>query len=552
MMKKVIIIGGVATGASAAARLRRLDENLEIIIFEKGQYISFANCGLPYYIGDVIKERNNLLVATPKLMKDRFNIDIRTNTEVTSIHPEHNKVTVRSSEKGTYEESYDYLVVAPGAKPITPNFGELDSNKVFTMRNMYDTDKIKHAIQGIQSAIVIGGGYIGVEMAENLIEQNIDVTLVQWDPHILLPFDDDIVTTAEAEMRAKGVHLILSDKAMNLKEIENKLEMTLESGEQIQGDIVISAIGVLPDTDFLKDSGITLGPKGHIITNKHMQTNIPNIYAGGDAIEVIDFVNQQKTSIPLAGPANKHGRIIADNICNIPTEYKDTQGTTVIKVFDLTLAATGNTERLLSRQNIPYKTLIVHPNNHAGYYPGATQISLKLIFNNEGKILGAQALGTDGVEKRIDVIATVLRLGGTIYDLTELELSYAPPFGSAKDPVNFAGYVAENILTGKSDVIHPRELLTLKHRPNVVVLDVRTSSEREAGKVEGSIHINVNELRDKLNELDPDKEYWIHCAVGIRAYIAERILKQNGFNCKNITGGYKTIAAMNLQSTNKY
>ena len=546
-MKKVVIIGGVAKGASAAARLRRLDENLEIVIFEKGEYISFANCGLPYYIGDVIEERNNLLVATPQLMKDRFNIAVRTHSEVTNINPTEQKVTIHSTNKGSYEESYDYLVVAPGAKPIPASFGNVASDKVFTMRNMHDTDKIKQAIQGIQSAIVIGGGYIGVEMAENLIEKNIAVTLVQWDPHILAPFDDDMVVTAESEMRAKGVRLLLGAQATDLKEVENQLELTLASGEQIQGDIVISAIGVLPDTDFLKDSGITLGARGHIITNKHMQTNIPNIYAGGDAVEVVDFVNKQKTAVPLAGPANKHGRVIADNICNIPTEYKDTQGTTVIKGFDLTLAATGNTERLLIKQNIPYRTVIVHPNNHAGYYPGATQISLKLIFNDEGKILGAQALGKDGVEKRIDVIATVLRLGGTIYDLTELELSYAPPFGSAKDPVNFAGYVAENVLTEKSDVIHPRELLTLKNHPNVVVLDVRSSFERAAGKVEGSIHINVNELRDRLNELDQDKEYWIHCAVGIRAYIAERILKQNGFNCKNITGGYKTISAMNLQ-----
>lgn len=550
-MKKVVIIGGVATGASAAARLRRLDENIEIIIFEKGDYISFANCGLPYYIGDVITERNKLLVATPKLMKERFNIDVRIKSEVTGINTQANKVMVHSVEKGDYIETYDYLVVAPGAKPIPAGFQEVSPNKVFTLRNMKDTDQIKEATKDIKSAIVIGGGYIGVEMAENLIQKNIEVTLVQGDAHILAPFDDDIIVSAEAEMRAKGIQLILSDKAKHLRERHDGVEMTLESGLKIQGDIVISAIGVLPDTDFLKDTDILLGARGHILTNKQMQTNISNIYAGGDAVEVVDFVSKQKTAIPLAGPANKHGRIIADNICNIPSEYKATQGTTVIKVFDLTLAATGNTERLLMKQNIDYKALIIHPNNHAGYYPDASQITLKLMFNNEGKILGAQASGKEGVEKRIDVIATVLRLGGTIYDLTELELSYAPPFGSAKDPVNFAGYVAENVLTGKSDLIHPRELNNIKGNSNIVILDVRTSSEIDAGKVHGSIHINVNELRERLNELDRDKEYWIHCAVGIRAYIAERILKQNGFKCKNITGGYKTIAALGLQDVLK-
>ncbi|HCL03832.1 MAG TPA: CoA-disulfide reductase [Lachnoclostridium phytofermentans] len=545
-MKKVVIIGGVATGASAAARLRRLDESVEIVMIERGEYISFANCGLPYYIGDVITDRDALLMATPKLMKDRFHIDIRIHSEVTKINPSQNCVTVLSSDRGTYEETYDYLVLAPGAKPIDFNFQGVSSNKVFTLRNMYDTDRIKTALDGVEKAIIIGGGYIGIEMAENLVEKNIEVTLVQALPHILAPFDDDMVILAENEMRQKGIHLLLSEKAIALHETDTGVSLELESGNVVEGNILISAIGVVPDTNFLKDSGIALGKRGHILTNEQMQTNIPNIFAGGDAVTVTDFVTKQETAVPLAGPANKHGRIIADNICGIPSKYKDTQGSTVIKVFDLTLAATGNTERQLSLQGLEHQTLIIHPNQHAIYYPGAEPITLKLIFNSNGVILGAQAIGTEGVEKRIDVIATLLRMGGTIYDLTDLELCYAPPYGSAKDPVNFAGYVAENVLTKKTELVHPRELVNIKENTNVVVLDVRTKGERNFGKVDGSIHINVNELRDHLDELDKGKEYWIYCAVGVRAYVAERILKQHGFQCKNIIGGYKTISDLGL------
>ncbi|ABX42237.1 FAD-dependent oxidoreductase [Lachnoclostridium phytofermentans] len=545
-MKKVVIIGGVATGASTAARLRRLDETIEIVMIERGEYISFANCGLPYYLGDVITDRDELLIATPKLMKDRFHIDTRIHSEVTKINPFKNSVTIQSADRGTYEETYDYLVLAPGAKPIDFNFEEVSSDKVFTLRNMNDTDRIKTALDGVQKAIIIGGGYIGVEMAENLVEKNIEVTLVQALPHILAPFDDDMVILAENEMRKKGINLLLSEMAVALHETEVGVSLELESGNVVEGNILISAIGVVPDTDFLKDSGVSLGKRGHILTNEQMQTNIPNIYAGGDAVTVTDFVTKQVTAVPLAGPANKHGRIIADNICGIPSKYKDTQGSTVIKVFDLTLAATGNTERQLSLQGIEHQTIIIHPNHHAVYYPGAEQITLKLIFNSSGAILGAQAIGIAGVVKRIDVIATLLRMGGTIYDLTELELCYAPPYGSAKDPVNFAGYVAENVLTKKTDLVHPRELENIKDNPNIVVLDVRTLGERNFGKVDGSIHINVNDLRDHLDELDKEKEYWIYCAVGVRAYVAERILKQHGFQCKNIIGGYKTISALGL------
>ena len=548
-MKKVLIVGGVATGASAAARLRRLDEEIQIVMFEKGEYISFANCGLPYYIGDIIKEREKLLVATPRLMKDRFNLDIRVNSEVIKLDTVSKKVTVQSKEQGNYDETYDMLVLAPGAKPLMPNIPGLNSDRIFTLRNIKDTDKIKNQIESIKSAVVIGGGYIGIEMAENLKEENIDVTLIEAAPHILAPFDEDLSMVAEKEMQSKGIKMLLGDGVKAFNEIESGIEVELQSGRRVKGDLVISAMGVTPDTGFLQDTGIKLGVRGHILVNESMETNIEGIYAGGDAVEVVDFVNGTQTAIPLAGPANKHGRIIADNISGLKTTYKNTQGTSVIKVFDLILASTGNNERMLNRLGVPYKVIIIHPNNHASYYPGANQITLKLIFNEQGKILGAQALGHDGVEKRIDVIATVMRLGGTIYDLTELELSYAPPVGSAKDAVNFAGYVAENVLTGKSDVVHPRELTKIKDNNHIVILDVRTLAEREHGKVEGSIHINVNELRNNLDKLDKDKEYWIHCAVGLRAYVAERVLKQAGFKCKNITGGYKTIEAMRFKPT---
>ncbi|WP_069998295.1 FAD-dependent oxidoreductase [Cellulosilyticum sp. I15G10I2] len=543
-MKKVIIVGGVATGASAAARLRRLDENIEIIMFEKGDYISFANCGLPYYIGDIIEERDKLLVATPKLMKDRFKIDVRVNSEVVALDVTSKKVTISSKERGIYDETFDALVLAPGAKPLMPNIPGIKGERIFTLRNIKDTDRIKSAVSTVKSAIVIGGGYIGVEMAENLRHNHIDVTLVEAASHILMPFDEDIVVMAEKEMEDQGVRLILNDGVKAFRELSDGIEVELQSNKRIKADIIISAMGVVPDTSFLQDTGIILGVKGHILVNEHMETNIKGIYAGGDAVEVIDFVNGMHRAIPLAGPANKHGRIIADNISGLETIYKNTQGTAVIKVFDLTLAATGNNESILERSDTSYQAIIIHPNNHAGYYPGASPITLKLIFDNTGKILGAQALGYEGVEKRIDVIATVIRFKGTVYDLTELELSYAPPFGSAKDPVNFAGYVAENVLTGKSDIVHPKALKEIKDDGNIVILDVRTHAERVRGKVEGSVAINVNELRDQLDQLDRDKEYWIHCAVGLRAYVAERILKQAGFKCKNITGGYKTIQAM--------
>ena len=547
MSKKVLIVGGVAGGASAAARLRRLDEDAEIIMFERDEYISFANCGLPYYIGETIKDRSKLLVQTPQSMNARFNIDIRINSEVISVDSINKKVTVKYKTGETYEESYDYLILSPGAKALRPNIPGINSSRILTLRNIPDTDAIKTLVDdnATKKAVVIGGGYVGVEMAENLRERGLDVKLVEAAPHILAPFDSDMVTFAEKELFDHGIELFLGDGVKAFKEINNGIEITLNSDIKLSADIVILAIGVTPDTSFLKDSGIKLGSKGHILVNDHMQTNAEGIYAVGDAVEVIDFINKQNTAIPLAGPANKQGRIAADNVAGLNTSYKGTQGTSVIKVFEVTGAGTGNNERTLQRLNIPYKVIYVHPQSHASYYPGATPISLKLIFNMEGKILGAQAFGYDGVEKRIDDISTVIRLGGSVTDLTELELSYAPPYSSAKDPVNMAGYVAENIITGRAEVIVPKDLENYD-KSNVMLVDVRAEIEVENGNIEGSINIPVDSLRHRLGELDNSKEIWVYCQVGLRGYVAARMLSQHGFKVKNLTGGYKTYTMANF------
>ncbi|GAA0179222.1 CoA-disulfide reductase [Clostridium sediminicola] len=545
MSKKVLIVGGVAGGASAAARLRRLDESAEIILFERGSYISFANCGLPYYIGDTIKERDNLLVSTPKDMKDKFNIDVRINSEVIKVDVEKKELTITSGNK-TYTENYDDLILSPGAKPIKPPIEGINGERIFSLRNMADTDKIKAFVteNKLSSSVVIGGGFIGIEMAENLTDLGIDVTLVEAAPHILAPFDSDMVAIAEKEMQDNGVKVVLNNKVCKFEDIDGQTALTLEDNTIIKTDLVILAIGVTPDVNFLKETGLKFGPKGHIIVNDKMETNFKNVYAVGDAIEVIDFVNKNKTAIPLAGPANKQGRIAADNICGLNRKFKGSQGTSILKVFDLTCASTGNNERTLKNANIPYEVIYVLPQSHASYYPGATPITLKLIFNMAGKVLGAQAIGYDGVDKRIDDIATVIRLNGSIYDLTELELAYAPPYSSAKDPVNMAGFYAENIIEGRSKAVLPRDIDSADLE-KVLLLDIRTELEAEGGQIENSLHIPLEQLRDRLNELEQykDKEIWAYCQVGLRGYIAERVLRANGFNVKNITGGYKVYMA---------
>lgn len=549
MGKKVLIVGGVAGGASAAARLRRLDEDAEIVMFEKGDYISFANCGLPYYIGETIKEREKLLVQTPEAMNERFKIDVRVNSEVIDVDTKNKKVKVNSKDKGEYEESYDYLILSPGAMPIKPPIEGINNDKIFTLRNVPDTDKIKAYVdnRNIKNAVVIGGGFIGVEMAENLKERGLNVALVEAAPHILAPFDSDMVTFAEKELEDNGVGVVLNDGVKAFKEEDNGINVILNSGKCLYADIVILAIGVKPDVAFLKDSGIEFGPRGHIIVNNKMETNIEGVYAAGDAIEVVDFVNGSKTAIALAGPANKQGRIAADNICELDSKYKGTMGTAIIKVFGLTGASTGNNERTLKSKGISYRVIYVHPNSSAGYYPGGAPMSIKLIFNDEGKILGAQAFGYVGVDKRMDDIAVTMRLGGTVYDLAELELAYAPPYSSAKDPVNMAGFVAENVLTGRHEVILPEDIDN-RDKEKTQLIDVRTEIEYKNGNIEGSINIPVDDLRNRVNELDKNKEILLHCQVGLRGYIAARILMARGFKVKNLTGGYKTYTMSKFKS----
>lgn len=553
MAKKVIIVGGVAGGASAAARLRRLDETAEIIMFERDEYISFANCGLPYYIGESIKERSKLLVQTPEGMKNRFRIDVRVNSEVIKVDAESKTVTVKSKAQGIYEESFDQLILSPGAKALRPNIPGIHSDRILTLRNIPDTDRIKAYVDrnDTQSAIVIGGGFVGVEMAENLRDRGMKVTLVEAAPHILAPFDYDMVIQAEKELVDNGIRLILGDAVKAFQEKGSQVEVTLNSDVKLDTDLVILAIGVAPDTAFLKDSGLELGPRGHMIVNERMQTNKEGIYGVGDAIEVVDFVTRQKAAIPLAGPANKQGRIAADNIAGLNSSFQGSQGTSIIKVFSLTAASTGANERALQKAGIHYKTVFIHPVSHASYYPGSVPMTLKLIFNEEGKILGAQGIGYEGVDKRIDVIATVIRLGGTVEDLTELELSYAPPFSSAKDPVNMAGFVAQNVLEGRSHVATWEDVLKMKPEDYILV-DVRTELEYSNGHIEGAINIPVDNLRERLPELDPDKTVVEYCQVGLRGYVADRILSQHGYQVLNVTGGYKSISTLKFDAEKAY
>ncbi|NGZ75320.1 FAD-dependent oxidoreductase [Saccharibacillus alkalitolerans] len=541
MSKKVLIVGGVAGGASAAARLRRLDEHAEIIMFEKGPYISFANCGLPYYIGGSIAERERLLVQTPKGMADRFRIDVRTQSEVISVNPQSRTVQVQSRERGLYEESYDELILSPGARPIVPDLPGKDHPLIYTVRNIPDIDRIKEKVSSGtgQSAVVIGGGFIGVEMAENLKEAGLDVTLVEGNAQLLAPFDPELAAALAQEMEQHGVKLLFSQRVQGFRSLDRGIGVELADSRVLSADLVILAIGVTPDTAFLKPSGIELGARGHIMVNEALETNIPHIYAVGDAIEVRDYVHGGQTAVPLAGPANKQGRIVADRIAGLNSVYRGTMGTSVIKVFDMAGASTGSSEKTLKRLGVDYRSVIVHPSSHASYYPGASAIMLKLLFTPEGKVLGAQAVGYEGVEKRIDDIAVAIHFGGHVSDLTELELSYAPPFSSAKDPVNMAGYAAENIMAGRVRSF-TYDQLDERIPENSVLLDVRSDLEHRGGHIPGSISIPVDELRGRLNELDPAKEIWAYCQVGLRGYTASQILRQHGFDVRNLSGGYKT------------
>lgn len=536
MSKRVVIIGGVAGGASAAARLRRLDENMEIIMFERGEYISFANCGLPYYIGNTIKEREKLLVQTEKGMEARFNIDIRPKSEVIRIDREKKEVEVLADGK-TYTETYDYIVLSPGAEPFVPNIEGVKRESIFALRNMADVDKIKGYIneKKPQRAAVIGGGFIGVEMAENLRHLGMDVTIVEAAGQILSFMDIEMTKFLVKHMEENGVSVITGD-AVNSFKGDNEIDVVLKSGKTIPVDMVIMAIGVKPETKLAREAGLMIGERGGIKVDEYLRTSDQSIYAVGDAIEVIDFVQGINTLIPLAGPANKQGRTAADNICGRSVKFNGSQGTSILKVFDLTAAKVGNTEWMLKRANIPYLKSYTHSASHAGYYPGAFVMTIKLIFSPEdGKILGAEIVGRDGVDKRIDVLSTAMRSELTVYDLEELELAYAPPFSSAKDPVNMAGYTASNILKGDMKVMHWDEVKKLGDE--YFILDVRTSVEYEGGHIEGAVNIPVDSLRERLNELPRDKKIFEYCKIGLRGYIAYRILVQNGFEVYNLSGG---------------
>jgi len=541
-MKKVLIVGGVAGGASTATRLRRLDENLEIIIFEKGEYVSFANCGLPYHIGEVIENRESLLVQTPESLKARFNLDVRVKSEVIEVNGEDKKVKVKTKNGEEYEENFDFLVLSPGAKPLFPSIKGIESNKIFTLRNINDMDKIKAEIKNsnIKKATVVGGGYVGVETAENLKHLGIDTTLIEAVPHILGSFDSEISNILEFELVNNGLKLMTSEKVVEFQEAENEIIIKLESGKTVTTDIVILSIGVSPDTKFLQNSGINLGEKGHILVNENLETNLKGVYALGDSILVKNYLTNQDVAIPLAGPANRQGRIVAGNIVGRNEKYKGSLGTAIIKIFELTAASTGLNERTLKQLNIPYEKIYLHPNNHAAYYPGASPISIKALYNKENKqILGAQALGISGVDKFIDVIATSIKFKATIDDLSELELAYAPPFLSAKSPANMLGFIGQNIEDGLLEQVFMEDLKNYNEKENII-LDVREELELIGGKFDNSINIPLSELRKRYNELPKDKEIWTYCAVGLRGYIASRFLSQKGYKVKNLAGGIKS------------
>ncbi|MGG3941784.1 CoA-disulfide reductase [Peribacillus psychrosaccharolyticus] len=542
MKKKIIIVGGVAGGATAAARLRRLNEEDTIIMFERGEYISFANCGLPYYIGGVISERKKLLVQTVEGMSNRFNLDIRNLTEVVRINAQEKMVTARNLQTGEeYVESYDALILSPGSKPIKPQISGIEEAKaLFTVRNVPDTDLIKQYVdeEKPKHAVVIGGGFIGLELAENLVERGVKVTVIERGDQVMAPIDFEMAQIVHAELKNKGINLILNDGVKEFK--DQGTTIILESGGKVESaDMIILAIGVQPETQLAKDAGLELGVRGTIKVNEKLQTSDPSIYAVGDAIEVKDYINGTAGFVPLAGPANRQGRIVADVINGMPAAYKGVLGTSIVKVFELTAAVTGNNEKTLRKMNRSYEVIHVQPMNHAGYYPGASPMTLKVIFDKKtGGILGAQAVGKGGIDKRIDVLATAIKASMTVEDLADLELSYAPPYSSAKDPVNIAGYAASNIVDGSAENVQWHEIDALLAGGGILI-DVRDPGEVARGAIDGAINIPVNELRERLDEVPRDKDLYVSCQVGLRGYLAARILTGHGMKVKNLDGGYK-------------
>ncbi|CAH1580735.1 Coenzyme A disulfide reductase [Vibrio owensii] len=561
-MSKIVIIGGVAGGASAAARARRLSEDAEIIMFERGPFVSFANCGLPYHIGGDIQERSKLLLQTPESFLARFNVDVRVMNEVVSINRQDKTVTVKNLLDGSeYQESYDFLLLSPGAGPVVPPIPGIDNPLTHSLRNIPDMDRIIKTIETnkVEHATVVGGGFIGLEMMEAFQQLGVRTTLVEMADQVMTPVDREMAGFAHAEIREKGIDLRLGVALSSVEYVANqsvanteageddthqhlqgKLTLSLNNGDQLDTDILIMAIGVRPETKLAQEAGLQIGALGGIYTNEYMQSSDPSIYAVGDAVEEKDFVTGEQTLVPLAGPANRQGRMAADNMLGRQETYQGTQGTAICKIFDLAVASTGKNEKQLKRENIAYEKVYVHTASHASYYPGAETVSFKMLFDPAtGKILGAQAVGKDGVDKRIDVMAVAQRAGMTVEQLQHLELTYAPPYGSAKDVINQAAFVASNIIKGDATAIHFDEIDNLSE--DQVLLDVRNPGELESvGFIEGAINIPVDQLRQRMNELPKDKEIVIYCQVGLRGNVAYRQLVNSGFKARNLLGGYRT------------
>ena len=545
---KVVIVGGVAGGASAAARIRRLDESAEIIVFEKTGYISYANCGLPYYIGDVITDSSDLTLQTPESFWTRFRILVKVNHEVTNIDVTQKTVTVKNLLTGTeWEEPYDKLLLSPGAKPVRPNLPGIDSEKIFSLRTVEDTFRIHDYLEKTkaQSAVIVGGGYIGIEVAENLKEKGLNVTIVQRPNQLMNTLDYDMASFVHSKLRAKGISLRLNSNVTSFRQDGERIVTLLEDNSEIAADMVLLAIGVAPENSLAKQAGLKLGVKGSIVVNDRMETSVQDIYAVGDAIQVKHFVTEEDTVIALAGPANKQGRIAADNICGGDSHYQGSMGSTIIKIFDMTVAGTGLTEKVAKSMGIDCESVVLSPASHAGYYPGAKVMTMNVVFEKDTwKLLGAQIVGTEGVDKRLDVLATAMHAGMKANMLKDLDLAYAPPFSSAKDPVNMAGFMIENIRNGFVKQYHWDEIADLPRDGSVTLLDARTVWEYQQGHIDGYINIPVDDLRERMNEIDDSKPVYVICQSGLRSYIACRILTQNGFDCYNFSGGYRFYASV--------
>lgn len=553
---KVVIIGGVAGGATAAARIRRLDEKAEIIVFEKSGFISYANCGLPYYIGGTIENEGDLTLQTPQSFYSRFRVDMRVHHEVISIDPDSKNVTVKNLGTGEiFNESYDKLLISTGARPVKPPFDGIDSNRIFTLRTVEDTLKIKKYVteNKPKSAVIVGGGFIGIEVAENLRELGMNVTVVEAAQQLMSPFDSDMAAFIHAEIRKNGIKLMLNTMVEGFADTESGIDVKLKNKDTLNADMVVMAIGVAPDTTLAKNAGLALGIKDSIAVNDRMETSHPDIYAVGDAVQIRNFVTGSDSLISLAGPVNKQGRIAADNICGGNSRYTGGQGSSVIKIFDLTAASTGINERTAAQSGLAFDKVILSPMSHAGYYPGGKIMTMKVIFEKETyRILGAQIIGYDGVDKRIDVLAAAIRAGMKAYDLAELDLAYAPPYSSAKDPVNMAGYIIENIKNGVVKQWYYEDADNLINDGSVTLLDARTPMEYNRGHIEGFVNIPVDSLRERIGELDKNKPVYVICQSGLRSYIASRILTGNGFDAYNFAGGFRFYDAVrNDKALNK-